>query len=481
MSHNLPSPRIKYDKSDTNPQKEGEWNLAKSKFYRIGAAASVLPLKWAWLDLSTNGKVNEKLLLALDKFVKVLAATGLNINPTKYKKVMAADGNLHQFFDDCRSQEVKIALIILPRDGNTAIYNKIKVLGDIEKSLHTVCVIGTKPKFLSESPQYYGNVALKFNLKLGGANHTVESKINGDETMVLGIDVTHPSPGSEGAPSIAAMVASMDKEFSQWPVDLRVQQARKEREDQAQAGQEGITTQGAEGGARQEMVTEIFSMLLSRLKLWQNSHKVLPKNILVYRDGVSEGQYKQVLDVELSAMKRAAEIAYGNYSRPKITIIVVGKRHHTRFFPTSSAQADSGSNTKKGTLVDRGLFEAHKWEFFLQSHTALHGTARPAHYVVIHDEIFRSSQRIPEPCKNSAEWLETVTHNMCYLFGRATRAVSIPAPVYYADVACERARRWLADRFVQQTGDGEEGDINLKGLQERITPRAEMKDKMFYI
>jgi eukaryotic translation initiation factor 2C len=49
------------------------------------------------------------------------------------------------------------------------------------------------------------------------------------KTMVVGIDVTHPSPGSSShAPSVPAMVASVDRFLGQWPATLRIQRARQE-------------------------------------------------------------------------------------------------------------------------------------------------------------------------------------------------------------------------------------------------------------
>jgi eukaryotic translation initiation factor 2C len=47
--------------------------------------------------------------------------------------------------------------------------------------------------------------------------------------MVVGMDVTHPGPGSsKGAPSIAAIVASTDAKFAQYPASLRIQEPKKE-------------------------------------------------------------------------------------------------------------------------------------------------------------------------------------------------------------------------------------------------------------
>lgn len=49
------------------------------------------------------------------------------------------------------------------------------------------------------------------------------------KTMMVGIDVTHPGPGSrDGTPSIAAVVANIDDNFVQFPASLRIQRSKKE-------------------------------------------------------------------------------------------------------------------------------------------------------------------------------------------------------------------------------------------------------------
>lgn len=48
-------------------------------------------------------------------------------------------------------------------------------------------------------------------------------------TMVVGIDVTHPGPGTvPGTPSIAAVVASVDQQFAQYPASMEIQESKKE-------------------------------------------------------------------------------------------------------------------------------------------------------------------------------------------------------------------------------------------------------------
>ena len=80
------------------------------------------------------------------------------------------------------------------------------------------------------------------------------------------------------------------------------------------------------------------------------------------------------------------------------------------------------------------------------------GQTKPAHYYVILDEI-------RDATKLGADHLEQITHNLCYLHGTTTSAVSICPPAYYADKICERGRCYLAN-YVSSKKPGEEFDYN---------------------
>lgn len=221
-----------------------------------------------------------------------------------------------------------------------------------------------------ESFQYWANIAHKFNLKLGGINQSLArdrlGPLSDGKAMLVGMDVTHPSPGSvEGAPSIAGVVASIDGHYGQWPASMRAQKSK------------------------QEMIAELHAMFKERLTLWEKHNRgALPERIIIYRDGVSEGQYRTLLHDELPQVRAACKEKYAGGRSPQISIIVCGKRHHTRFYPTNEKDADmyNGGNPLSGTVVDRGVTMEKGWDFFLQAHSALQGTAKPTHYVIIHDE-----------------------------------------------------------------------------------------------
>ena len=81
--------------------------------------------------------------------------------------------------------------------------------------------------------QYFANVALKFNIKLGGVNHELGQQnmawLDREPTMLVGMDVTHPGVGTvKDTPSVAAVVANIDKRMGQFPASLRLQKSRQE-------------------------------------------------------------------------------------------------------------------------------------------------------------------------------------------------------------------------------------------------------------
>jgi eukaryotic translation initiation factor 2C len=114
-----------------------------------------------------------------------------------------------------------------------------------------------------------------------------------------------------------------------------------------------------------------------------------PQHILFYRDGVSESQYGMVKLEELQRIRDGCVEAFRQQGQnieniPKITLLVVGKRHHARFYPKSPAVP--GQNTPSGLVVDTVVVNPTYADFYLQSHDSPIGTAKSAHYVVIENE-----------------------------------------------------------------------------------------------
>ncbi|TFY56640.1 hypothetical protein EVG20_g8853 [Dentipellis fragilis] len=161
-------------------------------------------------------------------------------------------------------------------------------------------------------------------------------------------------------------------------------------------------------------------------------HAVHVDRIVVFRDGVSEGEYDKVMLQEVAAIEEAwsefTKPLIKEFLPPKLSYIVVGKRHHIRFFPAEGMSRDDSvdrsSNFTAGLVVDQGITDPRvSQNFYLQSHGGIKGTSRSGHYIVLRDD-----NQFP-----TTMW-EHVAFYLCHVYSRASRSVSIPAPVYYADV-----------------------------------------------
>ncbi|KAK0652744.1 hypothetical protein B0T16DRAFT_443896 [Cercophora newfieldiana] len=303
--------------------------------------------------------------------------------------------------DYCKAMQKNPQLIIVVLPHTKAeLYNRVKVLGYVEHGIPTLCMQRSKISG-DRLLQYWMSVGVKLNLKMGGLNHQLKGDpiplLKAGDTMVVGYDVTHPTnlaPGAgKNAPSLVGLVARMlDK--------------------------------------------ELVNGFKTRLALWRKHNAIrLPKNLVIFRGGVSEGQFAQVIHHELPNIRQACAETYGK-DTPRISLIFSVKRHQTRFYPTSPEGIHKFSHSPKdGTVVDRGVTNAKTWDFFVQAHASLKGTAHPAHYTVLLDEIFRKNYGV-----KAAHERERLTYYMCFQYGRATKAVSICPPAYYADLVCTRAR-----------------------------------------
>ncbi len=101
-----------------------------------------------------------------------------------------------------------------------------------------------------------------------------------------------------------------------------------------------------------------------------------------------------------------------------------------RIFPKEGdAAADRNCNPVPGVLVERDVTHPFEYDFYLNSHSAIQGTARPVHYHVLLDEA-----NVP------VNLLQAMIYQHCYQYMRSTTPVSLYPAVYYAHLASNRAR-----------------------------------------
>ena len=92
-----------------------------------------------------------------------------------------------------------------------------------------------------------------------------------EPVIFLGADVTHPPAGDNRKPSIAAVVGSQDAHPSRYSATVRVQ------------------------AHRAEIINDLSTMVKDHLMMfYKSTGGYKPHRVIMYRDGVSEGQFTQV-------------------------------------------------------------------------------------------------------------------------------------------------------------------------------------------
>lgn len=196
-------------------------------------------------------------------------------------------------------------MFLLP-DKTAFRYLRVKKSADCRYGVVSQCLQAQQASKMN--PQYISNVCMKFNSKLGGTTHRVGNTPMGHfkvPTMVLGADVSHASPGSN-QPSTAAFTVSIDSK-------LTIRDALPCFANELFTLTEAAARYAAvvqTNGVRVEMIQEptIRSNLLPLVGGWIQNPNLGggkgPVDILYFRDGVSEGQYAQVIDQEVRVMRK---------------------------------------------------------------------------------------------------------------------------------------------------------------------------------
>jgi hypothetical protein len=470
----LPPPKVTYAKGPLQVE-GGSWNLRNVKFHRGSKAPNwvVLVVNDGVQDLAFENKTDPKLVTFLDAFASKCKSIGMDLAPKPSQILATADlskiqdqrrrptaiATISQTIQRIQNMKSVSFVLVLLQKQEDFLYPAIKRLCAVDFGVHSQCLWLGKALDEKGREQYLANVALKLNTKLGGINHLLGKDamtwLKGKSTILVGIDVTHPSPKSvKGTPSIVGVVASVDSDFVQFPASLRLQKSKREV-------------------IRENVLRD---MIVERLQAYRKHSKTLPDRMIVFRDGVSEGQYDEVLQHELSQIFQAfATVDPKNPKyHPVLSIIICGKRHHARFFSTNSEHADRNGNTLPGTVVDKGVTSVLDFDFYLQAHAGLQGSVKSTHYVVLYDE-----------SSLTADDVQQGVHTASYLYARATKAVSLVPPAYYADIVCERARYWIHDFLLANAKDDEDASSSASGADTGAGPgrkklsREEAENRVF--
>ncbi|KAL5583098.1 hypothetical protein UlMin_015540 [Ulmus minor] len=432
----LQPPRLKVGNGEDFAPARGRWNFNNKKL--------VQPIqidKWAVVNFSArcdiNGLVenlmrcgNQKGILIKDPFDVIVENPQFRRAPPLVR--------VEKMFEEIQSRlpgQPDFLLCLLPERKNSDLYGPWKRKNLSEHGIVTQCIAPTRV-----NDQYVTNVLLKINAKLGGLNSmlVVEHSpsipmVSKKPTIILGMDVSHGSPGQSDIPSIAAVVSSRQwPSISRYRASVRTQSPKVEMIDSLYKRVSDTEDEG--------IVRELL------LDFYTSSRKMKPDQIIIFRDGVSESQFNQVLNIELDQIIEACKFLDANWE-PKFVVIVAQKNHHTKFFLPNSPD-----NVQPGTIIDNRICHPRNNDFYLCAHAGMIGTTRPTHYHVLLDEV-----------GFSADDLQELVHSLSYVYQRSTTAISVVAPICYAHLAASQMGQFMKFEDTSDTSSSRGGGMTSAG------------------
>jgi len=384
----LAPPRLEYamghysNRTFTAPC-QGVWDMRGKQFY-----SGITVRHWAIACFTPQQSVRpEDLKNFVDRLIGISCDLGMRIErQPDFCKYIQDVSNVQPMFTYLREKFPELQLIIVVLPGKTPVYAEVKRMGDGVLGLATQCI---KSKNVTRTTaQMLSNLCLKMNAKLGGINAILAPEVRPalfrEPVVFLGATLTHPPAGDSRKPSIAALVSSVDAHPSVYSASVRVQDTRR------------------------DVIAGLATMVREALINFFKQTGFKPHRIVMYRDGVSEGQFGAVLAAELVAMRQACMQLEEDY-KPGITFIVVQKRHHTRLFCSDTReQSGRAGNVPAGTTVDAGITHPTEHDFYLCSHQGIQGTSRPSYYRCLWDDN-----------QLSADQLQNLTYQLCHTYARS--------------------------------------------------------------
>ncbi|KAK7934231.1 hypothetical protein WMY93_005127 [Mugilogobius chulae] len=268
-------------------------------------------------------------------------------------------------------------------------YDSVKKYLCVDCPTPSQCVLGrtlSKPQGLMSVAT---KIALQMACKMGGELWSVEVPLK--QLMIVGIDCYHDS--TAGKRSIGALVASLNQGMSRWFSSCVMQHKG------------------------QEIMDGLKKCLGGALKEYLKFNQCLPSRIIVYRDGVGDGQLHSVVNYEVAQIMEAIK-SMGQDYMPKLSVVVVKKRINSRFFAHVNGKV---SNPPPGTVVDTDVTRPEWYDFYIVSQAVRQGSVSPTHYNVVYD----TSGLKPDH-------MQRLTYKLCHMYYNWQGIIRVPAPCQYA-------------------------------------------------
>ena len=290
----------------------------------------------------------------------------------------------NDYFQKDGESNYSFAIFLLGR--NTLLYNQLKK--------HSLCNNGyvsqvVKAKSLKSKGMMSicSKILLQINAKLGGVSYKtiIDKPIQERKLMVVGVDSSHFKKHTG-----IAMVSTIDDCFADFYNKEQI--IEEEKIEQIQFC--------------------ISSFLEEAIPVYESKNKEKPKNIIIYRQGVSDN-IKDALKVEIKQIEQVCK----NHSI-LFYYILVNTKTTFKFFECNN---NMFCNPSAGLLVTDEVTSRNKFEFFIQPQQVTGGSATPTRFHVAYGNM------------NFPEIIPKFTYDLCHIYSNWQGTVRIPNVIKAAE------------------------------------------------
>lgn len=277
-----------------------------------------------------------------------------NTNPNNYCQVIA------QYFNSTPQENLPNFVVCFIPGTDKKRYNGIKHFLTVELGVLSQCIQTSR---INQGNQKGGgilsiitNIAIQIASKLGGVPAKVKVPLK--STMVIGLSL--PSSSLRGTSPVCAGTCSTDYGLVHFYSNVK-------------------SLQRGENVIPEDFLTDFVKEGLRRFS--ENAEeKEYPKNIIVYRDGVTYAQMPKLRQIEVNAIVNAVQEVTGNKDT-SIVYMIAQKHASIRIMKIAGPNVE---NAGAGTVITDDISAKGIAEFYMISHFANQGAASPTRYTILY-------------------------------------------------------------------------------------------------
>ncbi|XP_074143603.1 piwi-like protein 2 isoform X2 [Sminthopsis crassicaudata] len=380
----LPMERINLRNSSFITSQELNWTK------EVTREASILTVPMHFWALFYPKRAVDQARELVSMLEKIAGPIGMQMSPPAW--IELKDDRIETYIRTIKSMlgvEGKVQMVVCIITGTRDdLYGAIKKLCCVQSPVPSQVINARTVAQPTKLWSVAQKILLQINCKLGGELWGVDIPLK--QLMVIGMDVYHDP--SRGMRSVVGFVASISLSLTKWYSRVVFQMPH------------------------QEIVDSLKLCLVGSLKKYYEVNHCLPEKIVVYRDGVSDGQLKTVTSYEIPQLQKCFE-AFENY-QPKMVVFVVQKKISTNLY---SAATENFVTPSPGTVVDHTITSREWVDFYLLAHHVRQGCGIPTHYVCVLNT-----------ANLSPDHMQRLTFKLCHMYWNWPGTIRVPAPCKYA-------------------------------------------------